>query len=100
MNHWEIIAQIIGALLSGSVVAVTAIVKMGRHINATHVEVGELKRVFAQCQKEREICRASMRSHHEDTDNHVGAPMMTMLTDIQRRLERIETRLMNGHHVN
>jgi hypothetical protein len=94
----HLLASAMGAILGGIITAAGSWTAINTKVGNVETALNSLTKSVITCQTEREQCRRSMRDHHEDTNNHVGDALMTIITDIQSRIVRIETKLMNGSY--
>jgi len=98
MSLASIVEQSLGALTGGAIAGVGAYVAIHSRVGKLETASVNLQASVDKCQSEREFCRKSMREHHEDVNNHVGEDLRTIIHDIQERIVRIETKLMNGSY--
>lgn len=88
--------SVFSALAGGAVTAAISWIKMGRMIDRMDERISGLENGFVECKTQREGCRLSMRDHHESPEIHVTPSLLDTMKDIQTRMIRIESLLMNS----
>lgn len=97
MDITAIVEQGFGALVGGAITGVSAWVAITSRVKALEVKAENIDQKITTCQSEREICRSSIRDHHENSDDkHVTPALTDMIQDILKRVTRVEDKLMNG----
>ena len=96
MNLSAILEQFGSALAGGAVTGFSAWLAINVKVGKLEERINGLSKTVDQCQDEREICRSSMRAHHENPGLHVETSMIEALKDIRARLIRIENKMMNN----
>ncbi len=95
-GEYRWVESIVGALIGGSATAWASWVRMGRMIAVMRRDIDNVKDSFVQCQDERQSYRCIVRDDRKESEANLRTSLSERFEEVISRLERIESRLMNG----